>query len=72
MSIYLEQYYGDGDADQANYCRNLEMKIHYLMQQMAAAGILKDVNGNKITADLPDDVTSDAEAVRASIDPENF
>lgn len=72
MSIYLEQYYGDGDSDQAVYCRNLEMKIHYLMQQMVAAGILKDADGKKITADLPDAVVSDAEAVRASIIPENF
>ena len=68
----MEQYSGDGDEDQSNYCRELEMKIHFLMQQMAAAGILKDKNGKKITVDLPDDVTSDAEAVRASIEPANW
>ena len=72
MSIYLEQYPGQNDDDQLNYCRQLEMKIHYLMQQMAAAGLLKDAAGKKITATLPDDVTSDASVVQSSLVQDNF
>ena len=72
MSIYLEQYPGQNDDDQSNYCRVLEMKLHYLMQQMAAAGLLKDAAGKKITVDLPDSVTSDAQEVQSTLVQNNF
>lgn len=66
MSIHFEQYDGDGDEDQSNYCRELEMKVHYLISMLQKAGILLDANGNKIDS-LPDSVTEDADEVQNSL-----
>lgn len=67
MSIYLEQYDCSNDEDQINYCRQLEIKIHYLMSMLQKAGILLDANGKSIKKDLPDTVQEDSDEVQNSI-----
>jgi hypothetical protein len=66
MSIHFEQYNSDGDEDQANYCRELEMKIHYLISMLQKAGVLLDANGNSVNS-LPDSVMDDADEIQNSI-----
>jgi len=66
MSVYLEQYDNSAEEDQANYCRQLEQKLHYVISMLQQAGLMLDTNGNPIRS-LPAFVTDDAAEVQSSI-----
>jgi hypothetical protein len=65
MSIFFENYDGSNDDDQAAYCRVLEQKLHYVMNLLADAKILKGADG-KATF-VSQNIKEDAEYVQASV-----
>lgn len=67
MSAYLEQYDNSNDDDQGAYCRQLEIKLHYLIGMMQKAGIMLDANGKPVKSGLPDAVQQDADEMQGSI-----
>jgi len=51
----------DPRIDPDSAIRDLEKKVHYLMQQLMGAGIINTRGGN--AADVPDDIDDDANEV---------
>lgn len=65
MSIFFENYDCSNDDDQAAYCRVLEQKLHYIMNLLADAKMLKGADGKATFVGA--NIKQDAEYVQASV-----
>jgi len=62
MAGYWER---DERIDPDSAMRTLEMKVHFLMQQLVGAGIVASRGGNQI--DIPNDIDADGNEVLGGV-----
>ena len=65
MSIYFAPTNFNDNDDPAVYCRQLELKLHYVMSCLDKAGILLDANGKPTF--VSESIQADSDQVQTTV-----